>query len=137
MAAARRPVLSAAACAAAALCLLRAALAPAFVGGASLRGGRAQRAAAKALPSGSGGFGFLYEYQKTVYPNFEFGNEIGYFPDGTALNKAGNAMNHPETIGPDLHKDGSALVDSEYKADVGYFVDGTDVTKAGNALNHA
>ena len=32
--------------------------------------------------------------------------EVGYLPDGTPLNKAGNNMNHPENIGPDPHVPG-------------------------------
>ena len=33
----------------------------------------------------------------------------GYLPDGTPLNRAGNCINHPETIGPDPHTPGSPL----------------------------
>ena len=33
--------------------------------------------------------------------------QVGYLPDGTPLNRAGNAMNHPEKIAPDTHVDGS------------------------------
>ena len=53
----------------------------------------------------------LFSFPNDMYP--------GYMPDGTAMNKAGNAMNHPETIGPDIHKDGSPLIPSPYMADVG------------------
>jgi hypothetical protein len=35
--------------------------------------------------------------------------DVGYFSGGAAKDKSGNAMNHPETIGPDAHVDGSAL----------------------------
>mmetsp|Transcript_26427 Transcript_26427/g.54497 ORF Transcript_26427/g.54497 Transcript_26427/m.54497 type:complete len:178 (+) Transcript_26427:83-616(+) len=133
--AARRPVISAIACAAAALWLLCAALTPAapqqdFVA-ASLRGGsRAPSVAAASFGSS------LYEYNRNVYPQYEFGNEIGYFPDGTAMNKAGNALNHPETIGPDLHQDGSPLPEAKFMNSIGYFPDGTAYNKAGNAVNH-
>jgi hypothetical protein len=30
-----------------------------------------------------------------------FWNSIGYLPDGTPMNAAGNAINHPENIGAD------------------------------------
>merc|ERR1712187_759585 len=129
-----RPLLSATVCAAA-LWLLRAALTPAapqqetFVF-ASLRGvGRTPSTATSALGSN------LYEYQRDVYP-FEFGNDVGYFPDGTPYNKAGNAMNHPETIGPDPHVNGSPLPLAKFVNDVGYFPDGTPYNMAGNAMNH-
>ena len=32
--------------------------------------------------------------------------EVGYLPDGTPMNRAGNAVNHPESIGPDPHAPG-------------------------------
>ena len=48
------------------------------------------------------------------------------------MNAAGNAMNHPETMQPDMHTPGSPLPKSVYYADVGYLVDGTDMAKAGN-----
>ena len=53
---------------------------------------------------------------------------LGGFYDGTAKNKSGNAVNYPETIGPDLHSDCPALPVFTYEADVGYFVDGTAIT---------
>ena len=65
-------------------------------------------------------------------PRAHFHNDVGYLPDGTPLNKAGNAINHPENIQPDLHVPGSAIPASGYSADVGYFVDGTPVENAGN-----
>ena len=65
-------------------------------------------------------------------PRANFVNDVGYLPDGTPLNKAGNAMNHPENIAPDPHSPGSALPESVYAASVGYFVDGTPVAMAGN-----
>ena len=33
-------------------------------------------------------------------------SQVGYLPDGTPMNKAGNCINHPETIGPDPHAPG-------------------------------
>merc|ERR1712003_365895 len=80
--------------------------------------------------TGINGQGFMFEYQKDAFADLEFGNDVGYFPDGTAYNKAGNAVNHPETIGPDLHMNGSPLPASPYAADIGYFVDGTAINKA-------
>ena len=32
--------------------------------------------------------------------------KVGYLPDGTPMNRAGNCINHPETIGPDPHAPG-------------------------------
>ena len=52
------------------------------------------------------------------------------FYDGTAKSKSGNAMNYPETIGPDSHVDGPAPPVSTCEADVGYFVDGTAINAA-------
>ena len=63
-------------------------------------------------------------------------NDVGYLPDGTPLNRAGNCINHPENIGPDPHVDGSPLPVSEYAADIGYLVDGTDIATAGNNAVH-
>merc|ERR1712178_479074 len=82
--------------------------------------------------AGLNGQGFVFEYQKDAFADLTFGNDVGYFPDGTAYNKAGNAVNHPETIGPDPHVNGSPLPASPYAADIGYFVDGTAIDKAGN-----
>ena len=48
------------------------------------------------------------------------------------MNRAGNAINHPETIGPDMHTPGSPLPASTYAQDVGYLVDGTPMETAGN-----
>ena len=59
-------------------------------------------------------------------------NDVGYLPDGTPLNRAGNAINHPENIGPDMHTPGSPLPASTYSQDVGYLVDGTPMENAGN-----
>ena len=60
----------------------------------------------------------------------------GYLPDGTPMNRAGNAINHPETIGPDPHTPGSPLPRAEFVNSVGYLPDGTPLNAAGNALNH-
>ena len=69
-------------------------------------------------------------------PRGLFANDAGYLPDGTPLNKAGNAMNHPETMGPDPHSPGAPLPASSYVADVGYLADGTDIATAGNKSVH-
>jgi hypothetical protein len=58
--------------------------------------------------------------------------DVGYFSDGTAKNKSENAMNRPETIGPDSNMVGSARPVSTYEAEVGYFVDGTAFNAAGD-----
>merc|ERR1711879_680184 len=52
------------------------------------------------------------------------------------MHLAGNALNHPETIGPDLHTSGSALPEGALMNTVGYLPDGTAMNLAGNALNH-
>ena len=52
------------------------------------------------------------------------------------MNRAGNAINHPETIGPDPHTPGSPLPRANFTNSVGYLPDGTPMNKAGNALNH-
>ena len=61
---------------------------------------------------------------------------LGYLPDGTPMNRAGNAINHPETIGPDPHTPGSPLPRALFCNSVGYLPDGTPMNAAGNALNH-
>jgi hypothetical protein len=58
--------------------------------------------------------------------------DVGCFSDGTAKYKSVNAMDHPETIGPDSHVDGSVLPVSTYEAEVGYFIDGTAMNAAGD-----
>jgi hypothetical protein len=73
----------------------------------------------------------------TLYANHpkttsKYWADVGDFYYGTANNKSGNAMNYPETIGPDSHVDGPALPVSTYEADVGYFVDSTAINAAGN-----
>merc|ERR1712217_429134 len=79
-------------------------------------------------------------YQKSVnaYCEQEFFNDIGYLPDGTPMNKAGNLINHPETIGPDPHVAGSPLPLplKGYVNEIGYCPDGTPMDKAGNLINH-
>ena len=57
-------------------------------------------------------------------------------PDGTPMNRAGNAINHPETIGPDPHTPGSPLPRALFCNSVGYLPDGTAMNAAGNAMNH-
>jgi len=52
------------------------------------------------------------------------------------MNQAGNEVNHPENMQPDLHAPGSPLPTSPYQANIGYFCDGTPIEQAGNALNH-
>ena len=52
------------------------------------------------------------------------------------MNRAGNAINHPETIGPDPHTPGSPLPRAIFVNSVGYLPDGTPLNAAGNALNH-
>jgi len=71
-------------------------------------------------------------YAKTPNATDTYWADVGYFADGTAVNKAGNALFRPPQ--PDLHRNGSPLPHSSYQADVGYFVDGTSVVKAGNAM---
>ena len=52
------------------------------------------------------------------------------------MNKAGNAINHPETIQPDPHTPGSPLPRALFCNSVGYLPDGTPMNAAGNAMNH-
>ena len=47
------------------------------------------------------------------------------------MNRAGNAINHPETIGPDPHTPGSPLPRAEFCNSVGYLPDGTAMNAAG------
>ncbi|CAE7024454.1 rbcL, partial [Symbiodinium sp. CCMP2456] len=77
-----------------------------------------------------------YAFQKDAYADLEFTNDVGYLPDGTPLNKAGNAVNHPETIGADKHVAGSPLPRAKFVNSVGYLPDGTPMNAAGNAINH-
>ncbi|CAJ1432845.1 unnamed protein product [Effrenium voratum] len=80
--------------------------------------------------------GFLYSAQRSAHADFLFTNDVGYLPDGTPLNKAGNALNHPEQIQADPHSPGSPLPRATFVNDVGYLPDGTPMNKAGNAINH-
>lgn len=80
--------------------------------------------------------GFAYSVQKDAYVDLTFGNDVGYLPDGTPMNRAGNCINHPETIGPDPHAPGSVLPRALFVNDVGYLPDGTPLNTAGNNINH-
>merc|ERR1719436_1857371 len=114
------------------------AMAPMAAGGASLRGNRGAQVQ-RSVVSDNGGFdapGFYYEKCLPATYKLDFYNNIGYLPDGTAMHLAGNALNHPETIGPDLHVPGSALPEASLMNSVGYLPDGTAMNLAGNALNH-
>jgi len=84
----------------------------------------------------AGATGFMYSYQRATYPDFAFGNDIGYFPDGTPYNLAGNEVNHPENIAPDPHTPGSPLPLAHFTNSVGYLPDGTPMNQAGNEVNH-
>eukprot|EP00434_Breviolum_minutum_P018083 symbB.v1.2.015950.t1/scaffold1203.1/size131588/17 len=101
-------------------------VAAAFVGASAQTGGTTLRHAP----------GFAYAVQKDAYVDLTFGNDVGYLPDGTPMNRAGNAINHPETIGPDPHAPGSPLPRALFVNDVGYLPDGTPMNRAGNAINH-
>ncbi|CAE7397504.1 rbcL [Symbiodinium natans] len=113
--------------------------APAAASVASVQGGAG---GAQGVPqTGSGGplqhsGGFAYSMQKSAYADLAFGNDVGYLPDGTPMNLAGNCLNHPESIGPDPHAPGSPLPRAVFVNDVGYLPDGTPLNKAGNNINH-
>ncbi|CAK9002913.1 unnamed protein product [Durusdinium trenchii] len=62
--------------------------------------------------------GFSYSYNRDAFADLEFGNDVGYLPDGTPMHSAGNAMNHPETIGPDPHSPGAPLPRANFVNDV-------------------
>jgi len=109
-----------------------AALATAAVGVVAVGAQRSRKVARKATH----GIKFSYSVQKDAYADLEFMNDVGYLPDGTPMNRAGNAINHPETIGPDPHTPGSPLPRAEFVNSVGYLPDGTPLNAAGNALNH-
>merc|ERR1712217_416072 len=101
--------------------------------GRGSRGPQVQRS----VVSDHGGFdapGFYYEKYLPATYKLKFYNDVGYLPDGTAMHLAGNALNHPETIGPDLHTPGSALPEGALMNTVGYLPDGTAMNLAGNAL---
>merc|ERR1712066_519378 len=78
---------------------------------------------------------YLEKSAKT-YIDLKYNNDVGYLPDGTAMNLAGNAMNHPETIAPDPHTPGSPLPRAHFVNSIGYLPDGTAMNKAANLLNH-
>merc|ERR1712007_97263 len=110
------------------------------------------------------GEAFIFEKPSRSYYQQEFGNDVGYLPDGTPMNRAGNDVNHPETIRPDPHVSGSDLPRAlfvndinhperigpdphvagsplpppfrGYANDIGYLPDGTDMALAGNLMNH-
>lgn len=75
-------------------------------------------------------------YSKTPNVDGTFWNTVGYLPDGTPMNRAGNAVNHPENIAKDSHTPGSALPKSYYLNSIGYLPDGTPMNRAGNWVNH-
>ena len=52
------------------------------------------------------------------------------------MNRAGNAINHPETIQPDPHSPGAPLPRANLHNSIGYLPDGTPMNRAGNAINH-
>merc|ERR1712050_306813 len=82
------------------------------------------------------GEAFIFEKSSKSHYQQEFCNDIGYLPDGTAMNQAGNAANHPETMAPDQHIAGSELPRAVFVNDVGYLPDGTPMNRAGNDINH-
>ena len=79
---------------------------------------------------------FFLANPKDAYLDLEYINDVGYLPDGTPMNRAGNAVNHPETIQPDPHSPGSPLPRAHFVNSVGYLPDGTPMNAAGNAINH-
>jgi hypothetical protein len=81
---------------------------------------------------GSGGNPRNPLYAKHPKTTSNYWADLGCLFSGTANNKSGNAMNYPDTIGPDSHVDGSALPVSTYEADVGYLIDSTAINAAGN-----
>lgn len=84
----------------------------------------------------AGADGWVYAKTEVAYCEQEFLNDVGYLPDGTPLNMAGNCVNHPETIGPDAHTPGAALPKAIFLNEVGYLPDGTPLNTAGNSMNH-
>jgi len=82
------------------------------------------------------GEAFFYERPARSFTQLQFSNDVGYLPDGTPMNRAGNLINHPETIGPDSHVPGSDLPSAIFINDIGYLPDGTPMNAAGNAINH-
>jgi len=86
--------------------------------------------------SWSGANAFIYQKSAESQCDLEFVNNVGYLPDGTAMNTAGNGVNHPEVVAPDPHVPGSPLPRAVYVNDVGYLPDGTPMNMAGNCINH-
>merc|ERR1712060_854952 len=84
------------------------------------------------------GQAFIFQKTSTSYAGQAFLNDVGYLPDGTPMNHAGNEVNHPERIAPDRHMPGSPLPPplKGYVNDIGYLPDGTDLQLAGNLMNH-
>merc|ERR1711879_175573 len=78
----------------------------------------------------------VFQKSLNAYCEQEFLNDVGYLPDGTPMNKAGNLINHPETIGPDPAVVGADLPKAIFVNDVGYLPDGTPMNTAGNLINH-
>ena len=55
--------------------------------------------------------GWLYNVFPTAPANLDaLFDKVGYLPDGTPMNRAGNAINHPETIQPDPHTPGGSVL---------------------------
>merc|ERR1712203_935577 len=75
------------------------------------------------------GEAFYFEKSSKSYAGQEFCNDVGYLPDGTPMNRAGNAVNHPETIGPDSHMAGSDLPQAVFVNSIGYLPDGTPMNR--------
>merc|ERR1719149_300779 len=71
-------------------------------------------------------------------PKAVFCNDVGYFPDGTAYNLAGNEINPPLNVKPDPHTPGIALRPPlfGFANSIGYCPDGTPMDLAGNDINH-
>merc|ERR1712151_279213 len=94
---------------------------------------KASAAALRGIPGVWGGI--CYPKQRKVYSELTYGNDVGYLPDGTPMNKAGNECNHPERQKPDTHTNGSPLLPpfKGFINDVGYLPDGTDMKLAGNS----
>jgi hypothetical protein len=80
---------------------------------------------------------FIYAKSTRAFCEQTFCNDVGYLPDGTPMNVAGNMQNHPNMAGPDSHVAGSPLPKAAYVNDIGYLPDGTPMNTAGNMDNHA
>ena len=63
---------------------------------------------------------FYYQRPLESYGQQDFFNQVGYLPDGTPLNTAGNLTNHPDTIGPDQHVAGSELPQAVFVSSIGH-----------------